>query len=452
MEMQISDNTNIFDQMKLGKYQKLREKILRETPLDIEKVEAHQAAAKEPADVRLPSSSLKMDGYMIPENEGKIKHMCLTASHLGGIAENYLDAFKTFLKKMPGAKFTVLASDKSDANALQSYVDYWGNQGEISDPRRVNIIDTGKELSIWAQDSTLVVGNKAVEQDRMWFPGAGDGIVASELAKANPEIDYMKMEGRFVDGGNQRATKDKIFAGIDVLAFMLHDMKKYPTKYYKIAGNLDIDNAPTMDPLDLSLAIMDRSFPYQKMEYVGHKGEQPSFHIDMAVTPLGKKDPATGKPVMVVGDPKMAIDILDDLKKKDPIKYREYEANIKSKISWSPDRPLDKMIDKVKEEKWLQENFDAHAKGYEQDGYKVERVPYLGSSDLRGTPWFTYNNSVIDGDNIFIPNFDIPELDDIGNDAFRKYGYNPVPIDFTAISSLQGAINCIAKVVEREYK
>ena len=120
-------------------------------------------------------------------------------------------------------------------------------------------------------------------------------------------------------------------------------------------------------------------------------------------------------------------------------------------MPWAPDRPLDRMIAQVGSEGGLQENVDALARGYEQEGYKIERVPYLGSSELKGTPWITYNNGIIDGDNFFIPNFGIPELDSIGNEAFRKYGYNPVPIDMTTISSLQGAINCITKVVERSY-
>ncbi len=90
-------------------------------------------------------------------------------------------------------------------------------------------------------------------------------------------------------------------------------------------------------------------------------------------------------------------------------------------------------------------------KGLESQGYKVERLPYLGSSSLRNTPWITYNNGVVDGDNFFIPNFGIKEMDDMANGVYKKYGLNPIPVDMNAISSLQGAINCITKVIERDY-
>jgi N-dimethylarginine dimethylaminohydrolase len=171
----------------------------------------------------------------------------------------------------------------------------------------------------------------------------------------------------------------------------------------------------------------------------------------MAITPLGKKDPASGKPVMLVGDPSMAVKILKDVKTNSPGKYKQYQNQIKDKVSGTSRNPLDTMMKEVGNDRELQEGFDALAKGFEKDGYKVDRVPYLGGTNLHNHPWFTYNNSVIDGDQVFIPNFDIPELDRAGNEKFEKYGYKPIPIDMTAISSMMGAINCITKVVERDY-
>lgn len=95
--------------------------------------------------------------------------------------------------------------------------------------------------------------------------------------------------------------------------------------------------------------------------------------------------------------------------------------------------------------------FDEVAKTLEAEGYKVERVPYLAHSSMESLPNITYNNSLIDGHNIFIPNFNIPELDETANSIYRKYGYNVIPIDMTAISTSRGAINCMTKVLEREY-
>lgn len=474
--MEIGNSRQISEGMHLGSFANEREKIVREEAPDLQKMDSFSSTAKgsislfggagkslldifaTPADVGkaleskpLPASSLDMDGYMIPCNEGRISHMTLTCGMLGNAKQNYLDALKTFLAQMPDAKFTVLTSSGGDAKELQGHVNEWVREGSIKNPERITLQNTDKHLSIWAQDSTLVVGDKVIEQDRMWFPGSGDGAVASELSKADSSLKYQKMEGIFIDGGNQLATRDTIYVGSDAIAFMQRDMKSYPSKYNKITSELGIAEPSRMSQEELCKLMLDKTFPNQKVVVVGYKGQQPAFHIDMAMTPLGRTDPETGKKVMVVGDPSMATKMLKDIKAKSPEKYKQYEQNVQTKLGWAPDRPLDKLVDGVGNDTDLQENFDALAKGFEKDGFKVERVPYLGSSSLRNEPWITYNNLIFDGDNIFIPNFGIPEMDDPSNNVFKKYGYNPIPIDMTAISSLQGAINCITKVVERNY-
>ncbi|MEQ8192376.1 MAG: hypothetical protein ABRQ39_30700 [Candidatus Eremiobacterota bacterium] len=402
--------------------------------------------------IKKDDSSLEMNDYMIPSNEGHVKHMCLTFGQIEGMEEhNYLEAMKTFISKMPSAKFTILTSGDADKEKIQNLVNQWAKDGVVSNPERVQICASKYNLTIWAQDSTLVVGNNVVEQDRMDFPSKGDSAVASELAKANPEVNYKRMEGIFIDGGNQLATDDTIFVGSDAVAFTIKDMKQYPSKYNKISGELKIDNAKSLSQEELVKTMMDRTFPHQKVVVIGYKGEQPAFHIDMAMTPLGKSDPETGKKVITVGDPSMALGILKDIKEKDPEKFASYEKSLSDKLGGWTKKPLEGLFEHLKDDKALQENFDAVAKGLEDSGYKIERVPYLGSSSLPYYPWITYNNSVVDGNNIFIPNFGIPELDNAGNSVYKKYGYDIVPLDMTGVSSLQGAINCITKVIERDY-
>ncbi|MEQ8190062.1 MAG: hypothetical protein ABRQ39_18975 [Candidatus Eremiobacterota bacterium] len=497
--MEIGNKREVYEGMNLGKFSGEREKILKEVNLDPDKMDGFMKASPgedesikvvldlgklkkkfskmsgksedlsgggEKKEITLNTglarkaidrllkkhdSSLEMNDYMIPSNEGNVKHMCLTFGRLGDMEHNYLEAMKTFIAKMPSAKFTILTSSEGDKEKLQNFVEQWAKEGAVSEPGRVQISASNNDFSIWAQDSTLVVGNNVVEQDRMWFPGSGDGAVASELAKVNPEVKYKKMEGIFIDGGNQLATDDTVFVGSDAVAFAIKDMKRYPSKYDKITGELKIDNAKSLGQEELVKTMMDRTFPHQKVVVIGYKGEQPAFHIDMAMTPLGKTDPETGKKVITVGDPSMALNILKDIKEKEPEKFASYEKSLSEKLHGWNRNPLEGLFEHLKDDRALQENFDAVAKGLEDSGYKIERVPYLGSSSLRHHPWITYNNSVVDGNNIFIPNFGIAELDNAGNGVYKKYGYDIVPLDMTAISSLQGAINCITKVIERDY-
>ena len=388
------------------------------------------------------------------------------------------------------------------------------------------------------------------------------------------------MKDIYIDGGNQLATKDTLFVGSDAIESMVNSMNRFPMGYKKIISDLKIKNADKISSEELCKAIVEKSFPHQKLVLVGDKGRQPAFHIDMAMTPLGKSDPKTGKKVMTVGDPSLAIGILKDLKEKSPAKYEEYQKNIRKKLSsyqvnretierlekdkniksgkklknllendkWyilniygvnklaeinpdlgkklspfrlkeaefsekelydslkdlgcnglecslvqsscykdfgrkelieklkkagisekeinmildeaekispSTEKPLDFLINEIDGDREFQENFDFLAKNLEKkEEYKVERLPYLGKlfEDAPPVPWLTYNNTVIDGDNIFIPNFDIPELDNPVNKVYKKYGYNPVPVDMTVISSMQGALNCVTKVLERTYE
>jgi len=398
-------------------------------------------------------SSLEMKDYMIPANEGKVAHMCLTYGSYETVKDNYLEAMKTFFSKMPTAKFTVLTSNDIEKEELTNQVKEWTKDGTMEKPERINIIDSNANISIWAQDSTLVVGNKVAAQDRIGYPASGDEVTPKEISKNNPEIKFKKLDGIFVDGGNQLASIDKLFIGSDAIAFMVDNMKTYPSKYKKVVGDLKIKDADNISEEKLAKLMLDKTFPHQKVIIVGHKGQQPAFHIDMAMTPLGKPDPETGKPVMIVGDPSMALKILKDLKQNEPEKYAKYDEEVKRKVgTYSAEHPLDTLVDIMNNETNTQESFNAIAKGFEKSGYKVERVPYLGSKDTNATtPWITYNNSVIDGDNIFLPNFAMPELDNIANKIYKKYGYNPITIDMTSITSLQGAINCITKVVERTY-
>ena len=190
-------------------------------------------------------------------------------------------------------------------------------------------------------------------------------------------------------------------------------------------------------------------FTEEEIEEVLHLCEpqkmQPAFHIDMFMTPFDRKT-EEGKPVIALGDPGMAADILKDIKAKDPKKFEGYEKSLREKIPELKERALENYISSDKEGEFAK--FDSVAQEFSEQGYKVERVPFLSMHKL----WMTYNNSVVDGDNVFVPNFGIKELDDKANEVYKKYDYNPIPLDMRAICSMQGAINCMTKVVERVYE
>jgi len=116
----------------------------------------------------MTGSSLNLDGYMIPANEGKVKHLSMTCPPLGGtfggddpLQNNFVDALKIFAENMPDCKFTILTSRDKEAKMLKKYVKEWTKEGFIENPERINIVNSDMYLSLWAQDSTWVVGKQA---------------------------------------------------------------------------------------------------------------------------------------------------------------------------------------------------------------------------------------------------------------------------------------------------
>ena len=125
---------------------------------------------------------------MIPADTGKVNHVNLTYGSIKGDTKaNYFEVMKTYISKMPSARFTILASKEEEKKELESYINKLAEAKEISNPDRVQVLhNKGYSYSIWAQDSTLVSGNKIISQSRDYYPGFNDGAVAMNLEKSCP--------------------------------------------------------------------------------------------------------------------------------------------------------------------------------------------------------------------------------------------------------------------------
>jgi hypothetical protein len=414
--------------------------------------------------LRQATSSKDLEGVLLPENDGRIKHIALTPSFSDNEKTAYLAMVKTLMAKMPTAKFTIVASRTGTAaEEVKSSIKAWAAEGQIVNPERITM-KNGLFGSKWAQDSTLVMGSEIVAPSRRLKV---DAAVPQRLATVAPDFSVREEETLFLDGGNQKATHNKVFVGRDAVKEMVAEMKAYPRKYFERASSLGIEHSETLSPEALAEGMIRKNFSKQEVNFVGTGGKQPAFHIDMALTPLGKPCPETGKPVLLIGDPSLAAKTLLDLKESSPQKYQAYQQNLQAKTG--VENSLDKLLASEATSAESQAAFDQVAAEHQAE-YKIVRVPYLGT--LQGAnqpvgdsgtglingeelapnlPWITYNNSVIDGDQVFVPEFGIPELDQPAQNAYRKFGYETVPLDMAVLSQGQGAVNCMTKVLEREY-
>jgi N-dimethylarginine dimethylaminohydrolase len=156
-------------------------------------------------------------------------------------------------------------------------------------------------------------------------------------------------------------------------------------------------------------------------------GEVPWCHIDMYLTPISND-------TVLVANPRMAELMLS--------RYdgdgQETELGGGSELGACPSD-------------LFQQRFDAVAALVQSRGYRVLRLPALAEAP---DEWMvTYNNVIMDHRAgrrvVYMPVYDIPELDRLAATIYRSLGFEVRTIDVSEVYSRGGAIRCLANVTER---
>lgn len=84
---------------------------------------------------------------------------------------------------------------------------------------------------------------------------------------------------------------------------------------------------------------------------------------------------------------------------------------------------------------------DIIAAKLEKEGYTVKRMPML-TGRLGQNPIFTYNNAFQSGDNIYVPQYGIPDMDAAALETYRRQGLNPIGIPAYDLAKYAGALHC----------
>lgn len=366
--------------------------------------------------------------YILPENSGEIKKLIMTFSTLWGKREEeYYNAIKSFVKNIPGKVYIVV--NKLDYDKLKEDLKKQIDENLLN---KIVLIQSDIDPSIWARDSiqVFVNYNKKNEEitiskpDRKWYPSFYDRYVYKEIQKyisneeeANKEnVRAEELEKLALDGGNTIATKNYIFVGVDAV------------KYSEKKGL----------PREKFIEFFTNNFPNQKLVIIG-ENKQPVFHIDMFLSILNDE----GEKVALLGDPMMTVRFLSDPNLKyDTNKYTE--NHIKAMI--------DEAMMLAEENKEELEKIEQKLK---EEGFRVVKVPIMIPSRHNlpyityNLPYITYNNMLLSGNKAFVTQFGIENMDNYIIDVMKKEGFEPIPLDFTNISKLAGAIHCITNVIDR---
>lgn len=405
-------------------------------------------------------------GLLFPDSCGNIQHMAL---QLGNVEfdkplpqethQGLMGVWQQLFQEMsPQTHFSVVCADAQGEQSVQQLVERSG-----IDPSRVSILPANSEkgMSIWIRDSMLPVKDSAglsklLIQDRTYWPGPEDNRVAPLLDEAHPQISSQAHPALRIDGGNVLSNRRHSVVGSDSIRHTrarLQELAQDPERlreiedfYRKASGQ---EPGPHMWD-DLPRLVFENEFQ-RPVLVVAREREQPAFHIDMTMTPIGDYK-------FLVGDPGMAIRALQALSPQQRDEVNRSMA-LQAGITSGEDL-VQKLID-ANGSSETQANYDATAQELAEAGYAIERVPALmGLRTTWSVPYLTYNNCMIEQytddlgfqvRKVYLPQYGCEPLDRMAEEIYRCNGFEVVPLEMGSISKLEGAIRCSSYALERAF-
>jgi hypothetical protein len=275
--------------------------------------------------------------------------------------------------------------------------------------RPVTLLDGGAELSPWARDRYLIVPSDDAHRVLLPRPEsvastvAGDCDVGRLLVEEDPDLELVETE-LAVEGGDVLVCDRFALVG---------------------AGTILANSADVEGGADDVKARLERLLDREVVVVGDPEGSVPHEHLDMYLSSVG------GRRVLL-GDPRLTRGFF--LKRDDPASASP-EARSIGVFSWETQlrtAPL----------------YDALARGLEEAGFSVRRVPILHTDDGELVTW---NNAVTDRCGTrrvaYVPVYGIPILDDMARRIWTKAGYAVKPIRCVQVIREGGAVRCLTNAL-----
>ena len=460
-----------------------------------------------------PSRDTKMLGgtRILPDNYGRVKNLAFQlSSYVGGsMRDEVLNAYKTVFQNMePDTKFTLVVESDRDKKDIEKVI----KDNKLPNPERFQFIQPDNlSLTVWARDQMLGMyfpndPSKTALLNQTTFHSwhNEDTLVPPYIAAQNPSI-VLDQEKRIVtDGGEVVSAKDETFVGnfsIQETAQKLKSLGDQDPAFSKmIKGYVEKKTGKVVIPSDLENPFPYKFIPktttpemherpytmvpnpdYQKPILQANEVEEgdmwikaakdlftkefgqkifvmgeddPSTpqvegpandHLDMAITPIDDK-------TVIVGDPSLAKRALEQMT---PERRTEVLGQM-SKIFGKKVTMAD--LRGNREYPNQQHDFDTYAKSLEKEGYRTIRLPYAEPG--WSNPNITYTNCLQeqftkdDGTKvkrIFLPIYDIPELDKFAVDTYKKEGFEVFTMPMPNLATRKGALRCISQWLDRSH-
>ena len=394
--------------------------------------------------VRSPTADAPRRLTLLPDVGARPRLVAVSGNSARRAALSNADLVANLVNGIPSStRFFILTNERAAFTVARS-----------DQPNRIRFVDLPFEnlITIWPQDPFLVLtgpGGAGTLLTSKAFERADDGTMANAIAW---EASYgVQASGLLFEGGNIVSDREHVFIGANTIR----------------------QNAVELDVPEPEVVLRFEAELGRPVLVVGAVPQAVS-HIDMALTPLGD-----GR--LALADAAAGARIAERALKEDPGSVAAFEA-------WTEDHFFgDPSIREIAGEKgpltapdvrgrtremidWsrkLAPLFDNLAKSLEQQGYRVERIPWLfGGPDIDttaaysewslrpGYPMLTYNNVLIeedaDGKRVYLPRYGWPAMDDAASQAWEALGFSTRPIEGLTISAMYGgALRCAVKVLAR---
>ncbi|MDB5384523.1 MAG: hypothetical protein JWM11_169 [Planctomycetaceae bacterium] len=285
----------------------------------------------------------------------------------------------------------------------------------IGHGRSVHLINVNRPITVWARDRRICrqtldgqfASSFVPVAHATYDPEKQNDLVLTSLLWSTGLVPGVALTSLHLEGGNVVSNRRHVFVG----------------------ANAFEDNEHRFDSEDSLFAELGRLFGRQTIAIQGQEGGVPWIHTDMYLTPIDSK-------TVLVASPVLGCDLL---------------PNRKTILAVNRGKQTAVEFDIVNADSTRQRRFDDVAKQLSDLGYQVIRMPAL--VNVQKDWMVTYNNVIMDYQDgqrvVFMPVYNIPELDQAAAQTYRALGFEVKPIDVSAIFQLGGAIRCLANVTRR---
>jgi hypothetical protein len=352
---------------------------------------------------------------LLPEADGALAHVLLhwTAKVDSVLARPYTDFLSAIDESVKVTFVIPRAMPEAERRLFERRLDTIDPSGRLKN--RVYRVEVMGPITAWSKDRALVsVKDSGTGRVRLIIP-------------AEPTDNWVERHNDWQTVAN-------------VVTRFPDDFELVNSPFDFDAGDLAIARGTLI--IDTNLLEKNRRRGYVNLEQLAgrigeylhmqvttlgeHFGDTPRHHLSMYMTPLTKNQ-------VLVGDPKAAAAIVGE-------RWQPGEQGLETQAPLVTDFSSEMVT-----------RFERATRELIAQRFEVTRIVNVPFDDKT---YFSYTNGVFEvraGRPIaYVPSYDVPALDQVAHDTYRKLGWHVVPIHVRSLYTYHGTIGCIVNVLERK--